>query len=429
MIFSKGKLKEFGKLEAFVFIHLPGDLYPIPAGKVTIMGQDRGAPAEFFYGKRYLEWSKAVPLDPLHMPLSDRKFYTEPGFDMFGVLRDAVPDSWGRFVIEKRAGHINLSEIDYLLASTGDRVGALDFGTDPTSPPVEAKRLLAKAGDRPWYNLTEIMQAMEKLEKGEPVDMRIHELLEFGSSMGGARPKAVVEIDDALWLAKFNRTSDRVNFCRIEYASMKLARICGLNVPEVRIETLAGNDVFLIKRFDRAKDVSVDLYRKKHFLSALTVTNRTEMESGQSSYQEIAQMIRRFCVNPKEQNTELYQRMVFNVLCQNSDDHLRNHGFIYSDSGWVLSPAYDIVPMPQAGHTRYLSLNIGVEGKIATLSNSISSHSAFGLDEHEARAIIEKVRKPARKWEHHYKTAGVSQADINTLSGCFKAVDEELSCK
>ncbi|MEZ4272250.1 MAG: type II toxin-antitoxin system HipA family toxin [Myxococcota bacterium] len=405
--------------QAYVFVQLPHTNAPVPAGKVAVLGDD-GPALEFFYGRRYLARKDAIALDPLHLPLTPQRFYTQQS--MFGALRDASPDSWGRFLVEKRLGVSGLTEIDYLLQGGTDPVGALNFSSASDAPPRPPQRLALSS----FIELTRLMEAFENLEQHGKIDTQILDLLQFGSSMGGARPKAVVEDSTSLWLAKLNRPDDRMNYVRVEHATMTLALACGLNVPTTRVVTISNRDLFLIRRFDRDWDVNSGQYRKKHFLSALTITGRTEMESPRSSYGELAQLARTFCHAPKQQNQELFRRMIFNVLCNNADDHLRNHGFLREDQGYVLSPAYDILPLPQATYTHYLHLGLGQRGKEATLANALSDTVPYGLSRDEARNIALHIQSVTRAWETHFRSQGVSQNDIESVRDCFRACNEEI---
>ncbi|MBN1113974.1 MAG: type II toxin-antitoxin system HipA family toxin [Oligoflexia bacterium] len=407
-------MTESGKKQAYVFITLPGQSAAVPAGKITLTSLAPGAPSEFIYGKKYLENKNAIAFDPVHLPLSEKKYLSNiPG--LFGVIRDASPDSWGRFIIEKRAQNLAISEIDYLLLSSGERAGALTF----------AENLEYTCPDKIFghsiHNLDELINAIAELSSGNiPYKNSMANLMQFGSSMGGARPKIIIEDNNELWLAKFNRSDDKMNFCRIEYANMLLAKKCEINIPEVKLINSNDKDIYMIKRFDRKKNIQQNKYYKTHFISALTLTGRTEIESGKSSYQEIAGIIRQVCAEPAKQLEELFRRMVFNVLCLNADDHLKNHGFLYYKPGYKLSPAYDIVPMPQMSFTKSLSLNIGKFGKTASFKNLLSDSGAFGMEQHRAENIIKELYEATREWKKHYKDCGVSGQDIILVSNCFE---------
>ncbi|MBS1269998.1 MAG: Serine/threonine-protein kinase toxin HipA [Gammaproteobacteria bacterium] len=409
--------------EAYVFITLPKTFTPVPAGRVSFLGSSPEE-IEFFYGRRYLERAGAVPLDPIHLPLQQNSFY-DSSLPMFGALRDAAPDSWGRFIIEKRAGQIGLNEIDYLLASSGERVGALDFGKSPNNPLERSERPLIREGDRSWLQLGELATAIEALDNEQAtLNEQVLELLDFGTSMGGARPKTVIEREcgheRSLWLAKFNRKDDRINHVRVEYSTNRLARLCGLGVPDMKIHSMDGRDILLSKRFERMWDKKAEQYAKTHFLSALTLTGRHEMENARSSYQEVAQIIRQVGRDPQYMNRELFRRMVFNIMTGNVDDHLRNHGFLLTQKGYVLSPAYDLMPIPQVSYTRDLAIGVGKQGRVATVDNALSDTGPFGLTRKEAETIALSVKETTRQWRGVFREREVGEQDCNLLADCFR---------
>lgn len=393
--------------QAYIFITLPDSLHPVICG---VIRESPDGFLEFMYAKSYVKNSDAIPLDPIKMPISDTQiFLGKNDYSDIGAIRDAMPDSWGRFLIEKKLQSSKISEIDYMLYSAGERVGALDFSSSKDD----------QVSDLNSYTYAESLGFLQEAIKNINIDKfddRFYDILKFGSSMGGARPKTVIEDGNALWLAKFNRKSDSFNYARLEYANMTLAKIAGLDVPEVNLISVNNDDVFLIKRFDREKDLNSQRYYKHHFLSALTVTNRLENDSHLSSYAEIAAAIRQISSFPKQDLLELYRRMVFNILCNNTDDHLRNHGFLRSKSGYRISPAYDIVPSITSSHTKYLTLNVGNFGKVASIENALSSTNSFGIFIDEAKQVILEMLMKIRSWRDVYKKCGVSQTLIELLA-------------
>ena len=253
--------------ECFVYITLPGATEAVTAARFELTKNRADAPlGRFVYGKSYLERNDAVPFDPVELGLASRVYETTALNGVFGALRDAGPDSWGRRVIERHAGKTMLGELDYLLHSPDDRAGALGFGLGPKPPaPQRAFNktiILAKL-----QAIADAIIADEELPP-DPEITQAQELLLVGTSMGGARPKAVVDDDGALWMAKFNRTDDRWNNTRVEHAMLRLARECGLTTAESRIATVGNRDVLLVKRFDREK--SGDGYTRARMVSALT---------------------------------------------------------------------------------------------------------------------------------------------------------------
>ncbi|MDI1366245.1 MAG: HipA domain-containing protein, partial [bacterium] len=212
--------------------------------------------------------------------------------------------------------------------------------------------------------------AVEQVQSVDELDDNLRRLLTAGSSLGGARPKAATEIDGQPWIAKFTANDDNYRICRIELATMRLARRCGLNVPNLDFREILGRDIYMIERFDRA--LTPDGVRRHPFASGLTMLGAHESDVGRHSYADLAAALRQYGSDPRGDLVELYRRMVFNILVTNDDDHLRNHGFLWEPRGWRLSPLYDVVPKPQVGHERTLVLGVGPQGRAATLNNAIA---------------------------------------------------------
>ena len=238
--------------ECFVCIVLPGMVEPVTAGRFQLQSDRHGTQVgRFVYGRSYLERVNAVALDPVELRLTPRTYETVALNGVFGALRDAGPDYWGRRVIEKHAGKAQLSELDYLLQSADDRAGALGFGLNQ-QPPAPRRIFNQTVALEKLQRIADALIAEEDLPEDE-ANAQIQELMLLGTSMGGARPKVVVEDDDALWIAKFNRKDDRWNNARVEHAMLVLARNCGLNVADSKIVNAGGRDVLMVRRFDRER--------------------------------------------------------------------------------------------------------------------------------------------------------------------------------
>jgi serine/threonine-protein kinase HipA len=247
--------------------------------------------------------------------------------------------------------------------------------------------------------------------------------LSRGSSLGGARPKATTEYDGKQWIAKFGRADDHLPMCRAEYATMTLAHLVGITVPPVRIEKVLGQDVYLIERFDRTANGAT--YFRTPFISGLTITGAHESESSQQSYRRLAEQLRLFGSDPVKDSKELWRRMLFNILCNNTDDHLRNHGFLWDGNGWRLSPAYDIVPYPQVSLERDLAIGVGRNGRQATLKNALSDAASFGLSQYQAVVLAVNAQKKVKaNWEEVFRKSGITHAELERLRTCFIACDE-----
>jgi serine/threonine-protein kinase HipA len=404
--------------ECFVYITLPGATSAVTAGKFVLGTTRTGDPlGRFVYGRSYLENAQAVPVDPVELKLAENTFETVQLNGVFGALRDAGPDFWGRRVIEKHAGKTLLGEMDYLLQSADDRAGALGFGLNNV-PPAPLRKF------NQTIDLAKLQELAEALIKDEipsdPAAPQVQELLLLGTSMGGARPKAVVQDDAGLWVAKFNRPDDRWNNTRVEHAMLRVARKCGINTAESRIETVGGKDVLLIKRFDRVK--TADGYTRARMVSGLTVLRAGETPDARArwSYVILAEELRRIVAEPKKDAQELFRRMCFNAMISNLDDHPRNHAIIAPDQHWKLSPAYDLTPSPVvAQERRDLAMQVGDQGRYANAKNILSEHTRFLLAKDEAEKIVADMREAVGHWYDTVRACGVSENDAETIRGAF----------
>ena len=304
---------------AYVYLQLPQSLEVVTAGFYEL-DVPQGVPTgSFVYNPAYLERSDAVPLDPYELPLAPRRTQTVKLKGIFGALRDASPDAWGRRIIEKHTGHADLTEIDYLLHSPEDRAGALSFGRDKV-PPAPARKFNQVVQLGALLGAAE--QFMDDEAAGKPgVPEQLFELLQPGTSMGGARPKNVVEDGEGLWLAKFPDKGDKWNNARVEGAMLALAQECGMRAARHRIERVGAKDVLLVQRFDRTR--TAEGYLRHRMVSGLTALGAEDShgERGRWSYLLLADELRRRSARPAQDLEELFRRMVFNALISNTDDH------------------------------------------------------------------------------------------------------------
>lgn len=405
--------------ECYVYIVLPNETEFVTAGRFKLGESREGVTiGEFIYGRSYRDRKNAVELDPVELILQPGTFETTKMEGFFGAIRDAMPDSWGQKIIEH---HVRgqLSQFDFLLHAPDDRAGALGFGrnTEPPFPNNKFNRTL---------DLERLQKTADALTNDEPelagsVAEQVEDLLLLGgTSMGGARPKAVVENNNALWMAKFSRIDDKYNYPRSEHALLKLANLCGINAADSRLTTVAGRDVLLVRRFDRS--FSNNGYLRHRMVSALTLlrtdddlTTRTDW-----SYLLLADEIRRVSTSPQEDLQELYRRMVFNAAISNLDDHPRNHAILSLEKGWRLSPAYDLTSFPVISQQRSLALDCGLNGRGANKSNLISGHGRFMITREEAVQIFNMVTKIVNKeWHSSLRRAGLSEKDCDRLSRAF----------
>ena len=404
--------------DCFVYITLPGEVSATTAGRFVLGATRKGDPfGRFVYGRSYLENPKAVAIDPVELKLTGATYETVQLNGVFGALRDAGPDFWGRRLIEKRAGKPLLGELDYLLESPDDRAGALGFGLNKV-PPAPRRRFNETLD---LARLQKLADAMVRDElPADPESQQVRDLLQLGTSMGGARPKTVVQDTEGLWLAKFNHPDDRWNSARVEHAMLRLARQCGIHAAESRVETVAGKDVLLVKRFDRERTEGG--YTRARMVSALTVLRADESSSarGRWSYILLAEELRRFVAEPKKDALELFRRMCFNALISNLDDHPRNHAFLAKGAEWGLSPAYDLTPSPVVSQDRRdLAMECGGLGRFANARNLLSQHARFLLEKDEAEKILGDLTAQVGGWHDTARACGVSESDAETMRGAF----------
>ncbi|HEX7074363.1 MAG TPA: type II toxin-antitoxin system HipA family toxin [Hyphomicrobiaceae bacterium] len=377
------------------------------------------ATGRFIYGKSYLARENAVPIDPIALKLSMKTYETRLLKGVFGALRDASPDHWGRRIIERHFGSPGPDELDYLLHSPDDRAGALSFGLnrEPPAPKREFNRTMA---------LEKLQAFADAIIRDEelPQDadaQQAQDLMNGGTSMGGARPKAVVEDDGALWVAKFNREDDKWNHARVERAMLMLARECGIRTAETRVTTIGDRDALLVKRFDRERTERG--YQRARMLSALTLLRAEDTHQDRSkwSYVLLAEELRRVSVQPKTDAPELFRRMCFNALISNTDDHPRNHAVIAMRTDWKLSPAYDLVPnMPISLERRDLALECGDMGRYAHADNLLSQCARFLLKHDEAKEIVDTMERTVKdRWHDIARREGVTEKDCETISPAF----------
>jgi serine/threonine-protein kinase HipA len=316
-------------------------------------------------------------------------------------------------------GKSPLSELDYLLASPDDRAGALSFGLGQKPPAPKRKFNQTIALDKLQARADAIVN-----DEALPVDPEViqaEELLLEGTSMGGARPKVVVEDRDGLWIAKFNRPDDKWNYARIEHAMLLLARSCGLTAAESKIVSIGARDVLLIKRFDRER--TQPGYQRARMVSALTLLKTDDSAELREkwSYVLLVEELRRVSAEPKKDAAELFRRMCFNALISNTDDHPRNHAIIAKRLDWKLSPAYDLTPAPHVSvERRDLAMICGDQGRLANATNLLSQAARFLLPEEEARSIIHALRDRTQStWYETARSAGVSEKDCERIAGAF----------
>ena len=393
--------------EAYVWIWLPGATAPVVAGRIARDGER----LIFNYGQSYLDRNDRIPIYESELPLRSGAIAPEAGLSMAGCLRDAAPDAWGRRVILNRTfgrkgkdvDTAALDELTYLLESGSDRIGALDFQHSPSEyVPRDARAA----------TLEELLNAAEKVENGEPLTPDLDRALFHGTSLGGARPKAMIQERDTKMIAKFSSSTDTYNVVKAEYVAMRLAARAGLDVAPVRLAHAAGRDVLLVERFDRSR--TKDGWTRKAMVSALTLFGLDEMMARYASYEDLAEIIRHRFTSPRSTLHELYGRLVFNVLCGNTDDHARNHAGFWDGEHLTLTPAYDICPQRRSGNEASQAMLIVGDNRTSTLATCLEAAANFHLSEKAAKDIIAREIGAIRDaWDDICEEAALTEIERN----------------
>jgi len=393
--------------ELFVWIHLPGHAAPVVCGRL-LEGNDGSY--SYVYGRSYRDRNDAISLAPDLMPLGTNAFTGRRAGALPGPIRDASPDAWGRYVAEYRHGTARLNELDLLLQGDGDRIGALAFSASATEyHPIEP----------PAVSLSALEAAARGVQEGARLPPQLLDALLHGTSIGGARPKAKIQIDGRQWIAKFSSTTDQYRVVRWESASLTLAHAAGIKVATHRLEQVNGRDVLLVERFDRA-GTGATVHRQL-MLSALTLLDLDDTEATLASYPDFSEVLLRHAADANADRSELFRRMTFNILIGNEDDHAKNHACFWDGERLRLTPAYDIVPQRRVGAEGRQAMVVGTHGsggRESTLVNALSSAARFGLDEDEAADIAQNVLHTIQEqWEQRFLDAGIPAHEISALRG------------
>ena len=379
--------------------------------------------ASFEYDRAWLEDPARFSLEPA-LTLGPGPFHAQANKPLFGAIGDSAPDRWGRVLMRRaerrraeRAGETprTLTEFDYLLMVNDEsRQGALRFAQTEGGP------YLAKHDDNPippLLDLPKLLGAAERVGRDDDTDEDLRLLLAPGSSLGGARPKASVrDRNGKLAIAKFPHRDDEIDTVRWEAVALTLAAKAGITVPDWRLETIGDRHVILLARFDRQDEERIP------FLSAMSMLGATDHEV--RSYLEFVDALRQHGAAPKADMHELWRRIVFSILISNTDDHLRNHGFLYEDTaGWRLAPAYDLNPVPVDIKPRVLSTAIDLDDPTASLDLALSVADYFELGAEEARQVAREVATATATWRAEAAALGISQSDVNRMASAFEHVD------
>ncbi len=391
--------------EAYVWIWLPGATEPVVAGLLTQQGEQ----LFFNYGRSYLARQDAIPIYAPELPLRPGILPLLPGLSMPSCIRDASPDAWGRRVLINRklgmkggdAAQIELDELTYLLESGSDRIGALDFQRSAT-------RYLPRHSQQP--TLEELLTAAEKVERGVPLPPELNQALLHGTSLGGARPKVLLDDGERKFIAKFSASNDLYSVVKAEFIAMRLAHEVGLHVAHVHLRSALGKDVLLVERFDRVW--SGGHWHRRAMVSALTMFELDEMLAAYASYEKLAEIIRHRFTDPKATLRELFARIVFNILCGNTDDHARNHAAFWNGQQLALTPAYDICPQSRSGQQASQAMLIRGAERSSRVGVCIAAASVFLLNQEEAiRMVNHQVMVIEKKWHDICDEAALGEVD------------------
>lgn len=401
---------------------------PILMGTLYVNIIKGGESYSFEYDKDWLKkTSLKLALDPELMPYSGRQY--PAGKNIFGLFADVSPDRWGRVLMNKRERILaekegrkpfKLCDSDYLLGVYDEtRMGGIRFKTNPDGPFLSDDKETAAP---PWATLRTLEEASRNFESDESglTEKWLNQLIKPGSSLGGARPKAtVVDTKDQLWIAKFPSRNDENDTGAWEMVAHDLAGLCRLNVPEAKLEKFSNlGSTYLIKRFDRV------LNKRVHFASAMTLLGKTDGASAAdgTSYLDMAAFIKSYGAQPKQDLLELWKRIVFNMAVSNTDDHLRNHAFILTEQGWILSPLYDVNPVPYGDE---LSLNVDEEDNSISIELAISTAVRFGISETDAKDYAKDILTIVREnWEKTASGYGINRRQIEEMRPAFSACCE-----
>lgn len=401
---------------------------PILLGMLYVNVIKGGETYSFEYSNGWLKQMKlSVSLDPELMPYGGRQFPN--GKNIFGIFADASPDRWGRVLMNKRERiraqkearkPRKLYDSDYLLGVyDATRMGGIRFKLDPNGPFLSDDR---ETQVPPWATLRTLEEASRNFENDESglSEKWLNQLIKPGSSLGGARPKAtVVDTMGQLWIAKFPSKNDENDTGAWEMVTHDLAKFCGLNVPDAKLEKFSKiGSTYLVKRFDRNEK------KRIHFASAMTLLGKNDGASAAdgTSYLDMADFIKSNGARPKEDLVELWKRIVFNMAVSNTDDHLRNHAFILTKKGWILSPLYDVNPVPYGDE---LSLNVDEYDNSIRIDLAVETAMRFGMTRADAEKFAGNMLKTVREnWQSLALKYGLSRGQIEEMRPAFSACFE-----
>ena len=407
--------------EVLVYADLQGVAHLV--GRLWARVRKNRETASFEYDKTWVTQAARFALEPA-LAIGPGPFHAPADMPMFGAIGDSAPDRWGRTLMRRverrRADQAGvaprtLHEIDYLLLVDDEaRQGALRFAETEGGPFLRGEGVKRIP---PLIELPRLLNATERVIDENENDEDLRLLIAPGSSLGGARPKAsVLEADGHLAIAKFPRKDDEYPMVLWETVALDIAGLAGIDVPDARIEIIADKPVLLVRRFDRSNATRIP------YLSAMSMLGARDNQT--RSYMEIVDALRQHGASPKEDIQALWRRMVLNILISNTDDHLRNHGFLYEGTaGWRLAPAYDINPVPTDIKPRILSTAINEDDATASLDLAFEVAGYFELSPDEARAVARAVGSAVKKWRQIASARGLSTAAQDRMASAFEHED------
>ncbi|MBV8046920.1 MAG: HipA domain-containing protein [Paludibacterium sp.] len=400
--------------EIYTGIVLPGQGAVTAAARVRLEQQGLFEEGVFAYGRKYQALENAIALNPGYLPLENEIFPMTPTRSRDGgalnlTLKDALPDAWGRLVIQARNNWNAVSDVDVLLQTNADRVGAMVFAERLDEIP--DLDLSVKS-----FRLEDLAKAAHALEFDMDVPPEFRRLLRQGGSLGGARPKASFVRERSLWIAKFPAKDDELDVQLLEHCTLLLASQCGIRVPDHLVVSLGKIHSLLLRRFDRPG--LIEQGARIHYLSAAAFTD-SPYESNAGSYVKLAEHLRRYGANVAEDLAQLFRRMVFNMLIDNSDDHVKNHGVLHvGGNRYALAPAFDLVP--QLTNLGYMGMAMIDQDLSASLDTARQHAPRFGLTPEVANRIIGEVAAGVRLWRPVFESCGADKAILARVEACFQ---------
>ncbi len=389
--------------EGFVWTWLPGAEEPVVAGRIELAG----GIVRFNYGRSYLARPEAIALYEPELPLRAGVIAPLRGLTIAGAINDAGPDAWGQQVVMQhllgrgRGGDPPaFGPLTYLMHSGSDRIGALDF---------QGRADVWVGKHETGTRLEDLMEAADRVVAGQALPPALDLALLHGSSVGGARPKALLKAQSGDVIAKFSASTDPYAIVKGEFAAMELARRAGLDVAGVELVRVMDRDVLLVGRFDRVPGTR----QRRAMVSALTMLELDELMARYASYADLAQIVRVRFTDARTTLRELFARITFNILTGNSDDHARNHAAFWDGKWLTLTPAYDICPQPRGGGETSQAMAIGSDGfRMSQLAGCVARASTYLLTERDARELIDQqVEAIEHEWDEVSEQARMTEVE------------------